>query len=53
VDQFKSFPKPIDKPARACIYDYFNKIKDGFSITSGDCVQAKIQSGIIKVKDKL
>ena len=50
LDGFKSNPKPYNKPARVCIYDIFTKARDGFSITSGDVVSTKIESGVVKEK---
>jgi hypothetical protein len=35
---------------RVCVYDYF-KSNEGNLI--GDCIQAKVESGIIKEKDAL
>ena len=50
LDNFKSHPKPYNKPARVCIYDIFNKMKDGFSITTGDCFSTKVESGVVTEK---
>ena len=43
----------MNKPTRVCIYDIFTKNRDGFSITSGDCVSAKVESGVLLEKQKL
>lgn len=53
VDSFKPFPKPFKKPLRVGIYDFYNKGQDGFSALSGDCVSVKVESGIVKEKDKV
>ena len=53
IECFRSSSRPLNKPTRVCIYDYFFKNKDGFSVTSGDCIQAKVESGVVTVKDKL
>ena len=53
LDNFKSHPKPYNKPARVCIYDIFNKMKDGFSTTTGDCFSTKVESGVVSEKQKM
>lgn len=50
LDQFKIPKRNINKPIRVCIYDYY-KGTEGKLI--GDCISAKIESGIIKEKDNL
>jgi translation elongation factor EF-1alpha len=39
-----------NKPLRVCIYDYFKQTEGNII---GECIQAKIESGIIKEKDQL
>lgn len=53
LDNFKSHPKPYNKPTRVCIYDIFSKMKDGFSVTSGDCFSTKVESGVVQEKQRL
>jgi len=53
LDNLKSAPKSINKPLRVCVYDFYNKPKDGISAVTGDCVSVKIESGILKEKDTL
>jgi translation elongation factor EF-1alpha len=50
LDNFKSHPKPFNKPTRVCIYDIYAQNKDGFSITTGDCFSTKVESGVIVEK---
>lgn len=38
---------------RACVYDYYNNIQDGFSVVSGECLSIKVESGFLKKKQKL
>jgi elongation factor 1 alpha-like protein len=52
-ERFKASPQPYNRPARVCIYDYFNRNKDGFSNVTGDVLQVKVESGAIQTKDKL
>ena len=53
IDSFRGRPKPVKKPIRVCVYDYLNKGQDAFSAVSGDCCSVKVESGVIKEKDKL
>lgn len=53
MDNFKPSKKLVNKPLRVCIYDSFNKMKDGFSIATGDCLKVKVDSGVLKEKAKL
>ena len=53
IDGFKTIPRPINRPVRACIYDYYQTMQDGFSFVQGDCLSIKVESGVIKKKDKL
>ena len=53
IDQFKSKPRPIKRPMRACVYDYYQTVQDGLSIISGECLSIKCMSGAIKKKDTL
>lgn len=50
LDSFKLPHRNINKPTRICVYDYY-KASSGSLI--GDCVSAKIESGIAKENDKL
>jgi elongation factor 1 alpha-like protein len=47
LERFKPSQKPNSKPQRICIYDYFNRGKDGFSWVTGDCCTVKIESGML------
>jgi translation elongation factor EF-1alpha len=53
LDTFKSHPKPYNKPTRVCVYDIFTKMKDGFSITTGDCFSTKVESGVVTENQKM
>ena len=53
IDSFKKGEKPYNKPTRVCVYDYFKGNQDGFSLSSGDCVSAKIESGVVMEKQEL
>lgn len=50
LDELKLPKRNIHKPLRVSIYDYF-KATEGNLI--GDCISAKIESGVIKEKDHL
>lgn len=50
LDNLKAPKRNSNKPLRVCVYDYF-KQTEGTII--GDCVQAKVDSGIIKERDTL
>ena len=50
LDKFKLPKRNTNKPSRVCVYDFF-KATEGNII--GDCIQAKIESGIIKERDQL
>ncbi len=50
LDNFKLPKRSMNKPLRVCIYDYFKQTEGNLI---GDCVQAKIESGIIKDRDSL
>jgi len=53
IDSFRGMKRPYNKPARVCVYDYYNKDQDGFAYVFGDCLSVKVESGVIKEKDKL
>ena len=53
IEAFKPFPKATNKPIRACVYDYYNRIKDGVSNITGDCISVKVTQGVIALKDTL
>lgn len=48
LDKFKLPKRNTNKPSRVCVYDFY-KATEGNII--GDCIQAKIESGIIKERD--
>lgn len=50
LDSFKLPTRGINKPLRVSIFDYY---KSDMGNVIGDCVQAKVESGIIKQKDEL
>lgn len=50
LDNMKAPKRSSNKPLRVCVYDYF-KQTEGTML--GDCIQAKVDSGIIKEKDTL
>ena len=50
LDNFKLPKRSMNKPLRVCIYDYFKQTEGNLI---GDCVQAKVESGIIKDRDCL
>jgi translation elongation factor EF-1alpha len=50
LDTFNLPQRNVIKPLRVCIYDYY-KASSGSLV--GDCVQVKIESGIIKEKDEV
>lgn len=43
IEAFKPFPKVVNKPVRACVYDYYHQVLDGKSNISGDCISVKVQ----------
>ena len=53
LDSFKKGERPYNKPTRVCIYDYYKGQQDGFSLSQGDCIYAKIESGVVKEKQEL
>lgn len=53
IDNFYAKPRPLKRPMRACIYDYYQNIQDGFSVCQGECMSIKVESGVLKKKDKL
>jgi len=50
LDQFKVPKRTINKPLRVGIYDYYRAMEGNLM---GDCIQAKVESGIVKEKDEL
>jgi elongation factor 1 alpha-like protein len=50
LDNFKLPKRSLNKPLRVCIYDYYKQTEGNLI---GDCVQAKVESGIIKDRDSL
>ena len=53
IDSFYAKPRPLKRPMRACVYDYYQIIQDGFSAVSGDCLSVKVESGVLRKKDKV
>jgi translation elongation factor EF-1alpha len=53
IDSFYAKPRPLKRPMRACVYDFYQNIQDGFSVCQGECMSLKVESGILKKKDKL
>ena len=50
INGFYAKPRPLKRPMRACVYDYYNSIQDGFSVVSGECLSIKVESGFLKKK---
>jgi len=50
LDNFKLPKRGINKPLRICVYDYYKQTEGNLI---GDCIQAKVESGIVKDKDQL
>ena len=53
IDNFKGARRPVYKPIRVCVYDFYTKVQDGKTNVHGDCLSVKIESGIIQEKDVL
>lgn len=50
LDNFKLPKRSSNKPLRVCVYDYFKQTEGNLV---GDCIAAKVESGIIKERDQL
>lgn len=50
LDALRLPQRGVNKPLRVSIFDYY---KSDMGNVIGDCVQAKVESGIIKQKDEL
>ena len=53
INQFKVNPKPIRKPTRVVVYDFYVKNQDGSSALWGDCCSVKVESGVVKEKTEM
>jgi len=50
LDNFKCPRRGVSKPLRVCVYDFYKAMEGNLM---GDCVQCKVESGIIKEKDEV
>jgi translation elongation factor EF-1alpha len=50
LDNMKAPKRSSNKPLRVCVYDYYKQTEGSLL---GDCIQVKVESGIVKERDVL